>query len=146
MKVKITCYTPKGKAEKSSKSFGVKYFMVKKNPIETVVVNDHKFYYVYDLTEQEHKKLIDKKIPKAETTIRMFYFTIINLSERANKLAKKGALKVEKVKSWILKRLKKKGYDEKKLDDFIDAIDLSDKDEILKFLANDLFKVRIISK
>ena len=109
IKVKITCYTPKGKAKKSAESFGLKYFSVIQKPIEKKIISDREFYYIYEYKDQKAVyKLMNKKIPNAEQKIRQFYVTIIHLIERGNKLGKKGAWKVEKVRRWIYKQLKKK--------------------------------------
>ena len=140
-KLKIICYTPKGKAKKCSKGFGMQYFSSMKKPIKTALVSDSEFYYIYEYEkEKDMLKLINIKIPKAEKNIRAFYITLIHLKERANSLAKKGAWKVEKAKRWIMKQLRKKVKNPKEYDDFVDAMDLSDKDYMMEFLSKPLFE------
>ena len=128
-------------AIKCSKTFGATYFSTITRPIETVIVNGQEFYYIYEYDKQAKlDKLINKKIPNAEHTIRQFYTLLIFLIERGNKLGKRGAWKAEKVKRWIMRQLKRKVKYPKQFEDFIDAIELTDKEAMISFLAGDLFK------
>lgn len=143
-KTKITCYTPKGQAEKASKSFGIKHFEYLKQPLETKIVSDSEFYYIYEYENiKDYNTLIDKKIPKAEMSIRKFYTMLIYLVERANKIAIKKAWQIEKAKGWLMRMLHKNGFNEREMSDFIDAINLEDKDEIIALLSKPLFNVEM---
>jgi len=147
MKLKITCYTPKGKAEPSSKSFGMKYFHAMQKPIETKIVNKSQFYYIYSYEkEKDMMKVINKKIPKAEQSIRNFYIIVIKLVEKGNKIGKQGAWTIERTKRWILKQFKRKGGNPKEMKDFIDAINLEDKEEMEMFLSGKLFDYKILEE
>ena len=146
-KLKIICHTPKGKAEKCSKGFGMQYFSALNKPIKTMITSGERFYYVYEYEKQKDmEKVIKKKIPNAERSIRNFYLIIIRLKEKGNKMAKKGAWKVEKTRRWILRQLRKKVENPKKFEDFIDVLDLSDKDYMMRFLARPLFEYKILQE
>lgn len=144
IRAKLTCYTPKGKAEASSKGFGMKLFSGLNRPKETVIVSDREFYYIYDFEDEKKFKKFCNKIPKAEQKIRMFYTVLFHVIGRANKMGKKGAWKLEKIRRWILKRLVKKGYDKKTMDDFIDGINIEDEKEMREFLGGELFRCDIM--
>ena len=147
MKLKITCYTPKDKAEKCIRSFGMKYFSGVKKPLESKIVSHNEFYYIYEYkNEKDMYKAIHKKIPKAEHAIRSFYLTLIHLIERANKIGKAGAWTIEKVRRWIMKRMRKKGFEQREMEDFIDAVSLEDKDYMIEFLGNKLFEWEILEE
>jgi len=147
IKLKIICHTPKGKAKASAKSFK-RYFSVLKRPIDSKIIGDNKFFYVYEYeTQKEVDKVINHKIPKAEMAIRSFYSTIMALVDRANKLGKKGAWNVLKMKRWIMRRLIKKYQDKetvKGFEDFLDAIDMSDKKEMMDFLTKPLIEHEVL--
>lgn len=146
IKVKIVCKTPKGKAKATAKQFKWMFSKIKK-PIKEKVQNSTTVYFIYEYKNQrEVDKVINKTVPKIEFTIRTFYNTIIHLCDRANKLSKKGAWKLEKARRWILNRLAKKGYDKKQYEDMIDGIDLEDKDIMIAFLAQDLITVEMLEK
>lgn len=147
IRLKITCYTPKGKAKSSSKSFGMKYLDVLNKPVETKIINSSKFYYIYEYEDQKKvDKIINKKIPKAEQTIRAFYINIIGIVKRANNLGKKGAWHVDRVRRWILKRFKQKGGEPKDIEEFLDAVNLTDEQEMLEFLSGPLFEYEVLEK
>lgn len=142
-KLKITVMTPPNKAHIAIKRFGKSMSLVKK-PVKKKLINNESFYYIYEVNEKEFNNFIKKKIPKAKHAIRAFYTTIISLANRANKLAKKGAWKVERARRWIMKQLKKKVKDPKEYEDFVNAIDLSDEDFMKDFLAQDLIKWEVL--
>ena len=142
--IKITSYTPKGKAKTCSKNFAIQYFGALQKPIETKVVSDKEFYYVYEYDKPSKRdRIINKKIPKAEMSIRNFYTIIIHLVERGNKIAKKGAWKIERTKRWIMKQLRRKVKNPKGFEDFIDAVELTDKKQMMIFLSKPLFDYEV---
>jgi hypothetical protein len=141
--VKLTCYTPKGQAEKCSKSFAASHFDALKAPVATVVVSPGEFYYMYHYSKKaEVERLLTVKIPKAEANIRKAYSAIIFFIHRANKLAKKHAWGLEKATNWLKRRLRLnnslRSYAEMK-----DAITIDDEPEIMEFLTGDLFRTEI---
>lgn len=142
VRLKITCYTPKGQAAKSSQSFGLRYLSLMNKPIETAVLSDSEFYYIYDLKEKAAHKMMNDKIPSAEWKIRKFYTTLMGVIGRANKLGKRGAWGLEKIRRRIISELHRKTQeDEKTIEDMIDAIKIDDLDYMLDFLSKPLFKV-----
>lgn len=143
-KLKITCKAPKGKVEKAAKNFK-RMFSVVHKPYKYKVVNKTTFYFLYSFkTEKQRYVAINKKIPKVTDRIRGFYIVVISLVERGNKLAKKGAWSVEKARRWILNRLGKKGYNKKEMEDFIDGINLEDKEEMQQFLNQEIVKGEVL--
>ena len=148
-RVKLTCYTPKGKAEASMKTFGMKHFDVLHKPVETVLVSDTEFYYIYEYDKYKHVyKLQTQKIPAAQTAVRQFYTTLIHVVKRANKIGKEGAWHIEKIRRYILKMLGKKFKDtEENIEKmFRDSITLDDEAEIQEFLKGELFKFEILQE
>ena len=144
-RLKVTCLTPRGKAEKASKNFGMRFLSMVKKPIETVLVSDSEFYYIYEYKkEKDMLKVLNKKIPKGAENIRGTYMLIIHLVDKGNKMAKKGAWGVERVRRWIFKQLRKKVANPREFEDFIDAIDMSDRDEIMQFLVSDIISGEIL--
>ena len=145
LRLKVTCLTPKGKAEKASKSFGMRYFDLLNKPLETKIVSDTEFYYVYEYKkEKTMENMINKKIPAGIQKIRGIYLLIIHLVDKGNKLGKKGAWTVERVRRWMLKRLNKQVKNPRELEDFVDAIDIKDKNEIMELLAKDMISYKIL--
>lgn len=145
-KLKITCYTPKGQSEKASNSFGIKYFDVFHKPMETKIISESEFYYIYEYEKEKDMHKIIAKIPKAEASVRNFYFIIIPLVERARKLSDKLSWPIEKARRWIMRQLNKKCHDPKEMEEFIREVDLNGKEEMLLFLAGDLFKYEILTE
>ena len=145
-KLKITCYTPKGKAEKSSKSFAMRHFDSLNTPVETKVVSDSEFYYIYEYDKiAKMERAMNKKVPKAVSTIRSFYLIVIHATRKANKLGKQGAWALERTKRFILKTIRKKMKDkERELDDFIDGINMEDEEEILALLSGPVIEYEIL--
>lgn len=144
IKVKITCKTPEGKAIAAAKSFKKMFSMIKK-PVEEVITSSESVYFIYEYARQKDvDRVINRKVPKIEQTIRTYYIIIIKIVERSNKLAKKGAWKLERTRRWILNRLVKKGYDKKEMEDFVDGVNLDDKDYMMKFLGQELISVEVL--
>lgn len=157
VKVKVTCFTPKGKAEECEKKWRDR-FPTFKNPLEKGIVSDREFYWVYDLKDMKDVYRFHKKILMAEGGIRAVYGIIIRFFTRANKLMNKGRWTTDKVKKWLLKRWSKSqenstreggGLDAEKIggmddEEFKDYIKMKDIDDMREFLAGDLIKYEIV--
>lgn len=83
--IKITCYTPKGKAESSSKSFSMQRIGgMFKSPIKTEVESDSIFRMTFSYNSMaERDNIILKKIPMAELAIRESYKQLMNRFRKA---------------------------------------------------------------
>ena len=140
--LKIICRTPKGKSEDCSKSFGMKYFDLMNKPVETKILSDEKFEYIFSFDSAKKRyKMMEKKIPMAETKIRNYYTIIMYFFDRGEKIAKKAQWTVDKIKRWIMKQLRRKYGDiqARDMQEYIDNADLSDKEIMLLFLAEPIF-------
>lgn len=135
--LKVKCNTPKGKADACIKSFQ-RYFSLTNKPKQSIKESEESFHYIYAFKTEKEKWKVTKKLPKAENKIRSFYTTIIYFCNRANKLSKKGAWKIEKTRRWILKQMRKKNISEKQMEDFINVIEMDDIEDMKKFLMGDL--------
>jgi len=138
MKVKITCKTPKGKAQASMKSFIATFSLIDK-PIETKLVNEQKYYLIYNVKNQNvMDDIIYRKIPKCKRVIKDTYTNIIWIVERGNEVGKKFQWNVDKIKRYMIRQLDKKfESSETSWKDFVDTLELTDKEDIKKFLAAD---------
>lgn len=138
--LKITCKTPKNKADSCIKTFG-NYFHLFQKPIKTEKVAHNEFYYVYEYEkEKERYKVVYDKIPKAEETIRNFYSILIHLLSRGKKLQAKSGWALDKAKRWIMGQLKKKVKDTKDMDELLESTTLDDRQEMVEFLSQPLFE------
>ena len=79
IKLKVTCFTPKGKAADCIKGWALQKVMSFKAPIEAKIVNDSEFYYIYQYENQKQvNNAMFKKIPATEALIRHTYGQLIN--------------------------------------------------------------------
>lgn len=119
-------------------------------PTTTEVLSPNSFFYIYEYKKQKDvDDLIQKRIPRAEKTIKTFFRVMIQISTRAHALKKKAAWTAEKTKNWILRTLKKKGVDEKSIADFekmVDGETPTDNEEMRKFLERELFSVEVLAR
>jgi hypothetical protein len=143
LRLKVICLTPKGKAEKCAKEWR-KQFPTFKKPIEQKVVNDSKFYWIYEFEKEKEMYRFNKKIAMVQTTIKRFYYIIMGTSTRANRLKKKMSWGLDKARRWALKRINKQLGKGKEIDDFKDLFNMEDEAEMRKFLEKDIIQAKII--
>lgn len=138
MKIKIKCKTPKGKAEASMKSFIATFSLINR-PIETKIVDPENYYLIYNVSKpKEMEDIIYKKIPKCKRVIKDTYTNIIWIVDRGNEVGKKFQWNADKIKRHMIRMLDKKfESSETSWKDFVDTLELTDKEDILKFLAAD---------
>ena len=150
--LKVTCFTPSGKSEKCEHEWR-KQFPTFKTPVESKIVNDHEFYWVYGFDKDKDMYNFQKKVMLAETSIRKLYRFMIKFFTRANKLMNKSAWTVKKVKKWLMKMWKKNiAGDEdavKKMDamsdeQFKEYIKLEDKDDMELFLEGEIITTKYL--
>ena len=150
-RLKISCYTPKGKAVKCEKEWKRQFPSFKK-PTKTEIPNDSEFYWIYDFEKEKKMYSFQKKCLLAEVGIRKLYAFMIRFFSRANKLLNKSAWTAKKVKNWLVKRWKKtmKGNEEEiekitAMDEetFKDYIKIEDLEDMRKFLERDSLIVAV---
>ena len=129
--------------EAAAKSFK-KYFSLGNKPIETKIVSDEELYYIYILKDDKEFYVMKKGIWKAEKKIRGFYLIIMHLTKRANKIAKKGAWRIDKARRWIMKQLSKKNVKTREMEDFINAIEFGDEEMMTEFLKKEIISYEVV--
>jgi len=144
LRLKITCLTPKGKAKKASKEWR-KQFPTFKKPVEQKIINDSKFYWIYEFKKEKDMYHFQKKTVLAAIGIKRFYYMIMGASKKANKMKKKCNWGLEKARKWALKRINKNITDaDKKIDDFRDIINMEDEKDMRKFLKKDIITYKFL--
>ncbi len=145
LRLKVTCLTPKGKAEKAMKEWR-KQFPTFKKPIAEKIVNDSKFYWVYEFEKEKKLYTFQKKVMLAELSIKKFYYLIMSVSNKANHMAKKFKWNMDRARRWAIKRINKRMQKEGKesIDDFKDIINMTDEVEMRKFLKKEIIKCEFL--
>ena len=150
MKIKITCNTPKGQAEKSVKTQKATLLGLglARKVKEQKVVSDTQFYWILDIEPKELGK-VTKKVIKGETIIRKFYSVLIKNINRVNIIGTKTGKGINWIKKQLIKRLKKQ-FEHSDSDEMIknlesmndeethEYIKIHDKEAMQKFLKKDL--------
>lgn len=152
-KVKVTCYTPKGKSKKCETEWR-KQFPSFKKPVKVGIPSGSQFFWIYEFNKDKDVYIFQKKCILAEQSIRKVYGFMIRFFNRANKLMSKSAWTAKKVKNWLIKRWKKSvsgNEDEidklKSMDEetFKEYIKIEDLEQMKKFLSREeLIKVEIL--
>lgn len=145
LRLRVTCLTPKGKAEKAMKEWR-KQFPTFKKPIEEKIISDSEFYWVYEFGKEKKMYTFQKKVMLAEIGIKKFYYMIMGTSNKANKMMKKFSWNIERARRWALRRINKKMQKEGKesIDDFKDIINMTDEKEMRKFLKKEIIKCEFL--
>ena len=143
MKLKITCLCPKGKAGEAIITFE-KYLSLVKKPIESKIINEESFHFVYDCKDDRELAIFTtQKIPKTVKRIRDTYWLIIHIVSRANKLISNGNWAAEKALKWANKMFEKKTQKED-VDKFFKDINLEDKDKFIEFLNKEIISWEVL--
>ena len=144
-KIKINCLCPKGKSGSAMMAFE-KYLSAFHKPIESKLIDDSSFYFIYELKNQkELTTWTTNRIPKAVKRIRDTYWLIIHLVTRANKLVSNMNWATERALRWVNNMFEKKTKQNKEeVDKFFKDINLEDKDEFILFLQKDIITWEVI--
>jgi hypothetical protein len=146
--VTLEVITPKGKAEKSSKTFAKRFpaLLGKKPSIN--ILNDNTFRMTFhNLDEKQRKKLMTKSAV-VEVGIKSFYKQIIKLSSRVNRLGTKFKWGIEKIKKRFAKEYKKLQEDKSNSDfenmsneEFKEFLNFDDIEEIKELMTKELVRI-----
>jgi len=145
LRLKVTCLTPKGKAEKCKEEWK-KQFPTFKKVVEEKVVNDSEFYWVYEFDKENDMYKFNKKILMTQATIKRFYYIIMGASGRTNRLMKKFNWGIDRARRWALKKINKQLGKGKEIDDFKDIINMEDEKEMREFLQQEIIKTEFVGE
>ena len=152
MKLKITCYTPKGKAKECEKQWR-KQFPSFKKPIDKGIPNDSEFFWVYEFDKETDLYKFHKRVMLASGAIKKVYRHMIKFFTRAVNLLNRGGWRAKKAKNWLIKRWNKAFKDDKDMEEkikkmpdteFLEWIKLDDKEEILEFLEKEIIVTEVL--
>jgi hypothetical protein len=142
--IKITCLTPKGKAEQAMGSTA-RWLSLTNHPSKQEIINEESFYLIYNFkSAKEMERVTNLKIPQAIQRIRGVYSLLIHLVKRGKKLKNKFDWTVEQALKWIKRRFHKMTEQDKDSLDFIKDVSLEDETEIIEFLAKDIITWEVL--
>jgi len=152
--LKVTCYTPKNKAEKCMKEWK-KQFPTFKKPIKSEIVNPQEFYWIYEFDKEKDMLFFNKKVLLAEGGIKKVYRFMLKFFKRANKLLNKSVWTTKKVKRWLINRWDKVMAGNKEEKDKIDNMSevefkehlkMEDEADIREFLEKEVIVTEFLSE
>lgn len=144
--ITLEVLTPKGKAEKSSKTFAKRFPSILDKKPTLQIMDDSTFRITFhNLNDKQINKLMTK-CNLVEIGIKGFYKKIIKIGNRVNKLGTKFKWGTEKIKRRFAKEYKKAGAEDNKFEqmtkeEFKDFINFEDLEEIKALLEKDLVNV-----
>lgn len=150
-KLKITCLCPKGKAEEGINSFK-KAISLLIEPQEYKIIDDERFYFVYELDAKQLSK-ITAKFPKYEQALKKTFWIFIHLLKFLKKMKNNFNYATDKLLRIAVPWLKKKyQLKEEQVKEVMDKINLKDDDiqfddeiEMREFLSKELIKWEVLT-
>lgn len=152
-KFKITVKTPKNQAKPCmiKQRDALLGFKKQKNILEEKLVNNHEFYWIIPIDDDNDAMQVTKRLAKGETQIKKFYKTLIKTLDRINKLANKFKKGATWIKNKLIKKLNKdqqtefaKQVQEMTEEEILDFIKINDRKEMMQLLAGELITIKEI--
>lgn len=146
MDITLEVITPKGKAEKSSKTFAKRFPAILDKKPTTKIIDDSTFRLTFhNLNEKQRGKLMNKAAVVG-VGIKTFYRKIIKIGNRVNRLGTKFKWGVSKIKKRFAKEYQKAGAEDNKFNDmseeeFKDFLNFEDIEEIKELLNKELVTI-----
>ena len=148
--LKITCKTPKNRANKEVATFKdmVTGFAGHKRVVAEQVIAHNKFILVVHCKDPKEMQYTLAKAAKSEVRIKKIYKIIIKVFDKLNKLAKKGSWGLEKSKRALVTLLKINGIEQSAAKKWASdakvtngSFEIKDRKDILALLAGDIITV-----
>lgn len=156
MQIKILVNTPKNQAAKAIETQKKMMLGITKAHlvVKQKLINDTQFYWILEIANSDEYIKIAKKCANAEVFIKKFYYNLIRMIDRMNKLASKFKKGADWMRRWLIWNLKKK-YKEQHTDEngfisqfesmsdseFKEFIEISDRKAMEKLLAGPLIVI-----
>jgi len=146
--VTLEVLTPKGKAEKSSKTFAKRFPAILDKKPTIKIIDDCTFRMTFhNLNEKQRKKLMTKAAV-VEVGIKAFYSKIIKIGARVNRLGHKFSWTTAKIKKRFAKEYQKAGAENNKFEEmsdeeFKDFLNFEDVEEIKELMEKELVRIVI---